>query len=117
MNSFATPNALLSLVWPSYRTRLIDQVGGEVARECQADLWQCIRRRILGMSIPEIRGYARAHAVVFVAAQVDEVLERRSLRPALRARVAASAVDQLVSMTVRDALCDESPAEPRLLAA
>jgi len=48
---------------------------------------------------------------------VETVLSRRSLKPSLGTRVLASGIDQLVSMTVRDALIGELPAEVRPLAA
>jgi hypothetical protein len=96
---------------------LVEQAGGEVARECHAELWQRVRRQVAGMSVPKIRGYARAHAVGVAADQVEVVLSRHSLRPSLGNRVLASGIDQLVSMTVRDALIDESPAEARPMAA
>ena len=56
------------------------------------------------------RGRARCHLV-------DQVLDRRALKPALRSRVLASGIDQLVSMAVRDALSEDLPAEARPLAA
>ena len=117
MNPTATPNALLTTLFPWYQTRLIEQAGGEVARECRADLWKRVRQQTVGMSAPEIRGYARAHAAGIAATHVDQVLDRRSLKPALRPRVLASGIDQLVSMAVRDALSDEVPADARPLAA
>ena len=110
-------NHLLTIFSPWSQLRLVEQAGGEVARECRADLWQHIRRQVAGMSAPEIRGYARAWAVGFTDVEVDQVLSRRSLKPSLRVRVLASGVDQLVSMAVRDALSDESPSEARTLAA
>jgi hypothetical protein len=96
---------------------LVEQAGGEVARECHAELWQRVRRQVAGMSVPEIRGYVRAHAAGVAADQVEVVLSRRALKPALGSRVLASGIDQLVSMAVRDALIDESPAEARPMAA
>jgi hypothetical protein len=117
MNAISLPNSLYALLFPWSRARLVEQVGGEVARECHAELWQRVRRQVAGMSTPELRGYARAHAAGVAAARVDEVLERRSLKPRLRGRVLASGIDQLVNMAVRDALIDESPAEARRLAA
>jgi hypothetical protein len=113
----AVRNAVLTRLFPSYRTRLVEQAGGEVARECRAGLWQQVRRQTAGMSTPEIRGYARAHAAGLAAAQVDPVLDRRSLGPTLRLRVLASSIDQLVGMAIRDALSDETPAAARPMAA
>ncbi len=69
------------------------------------------------MSVPEIRGYVRAHAAGVAADQVEVVLTRRALKSCFATRVLASGVDQLVTMTIRDALIDESPAEARPMAA
>jgi len=117
MNPTAARNALLTTLFPWYQTRLIEQAGGEVARECRADLWKRVRRQTVGMSTPEIRGYARAYAAGFAATHVDQVLDHHSLKPALRLRVLASGIDQLVNMAIRDALSDESTADARPLAA
>jgi hypothetical protein len=117
MSPTSLPNSLCTLLFPWSRARLIEQVGGEVARECRAELWNRVRRQVAGMSAPELRGYVRAHAAGVAAAQVEVVVERRSLKPGLRARVLASGIDQLVSMAVRDALIEESPLEARPLAA
>jgi hypothetical protein len=117
MNPTTLRNTLLTTLFPSYRARLIEQAGGEVARECQTSLWKRVRQQTYGMSAPEIRGYARAHAAEFAANHVDLVLDRRSLQPSLRLSVLASSIDQLVSMTIRDALSDEMPAVARPMAA
>jgi hypothetical protein len=117
MNSTATKNTLLMLLSPRHRARLIEQAGGEIARSCLAELWQRVRWTAQGMSTPELRGYARAHAAPIAAAQADQVLTLRGLKPALRGRVLASSINQLVSMAIRNALSDDAPAEARPLAA
>ncbi len=105
-----------AMLLPWLRTRLVEQAGGEVARECRAELWLRVRRQVAGMSVPEIRGYVRAHAAGIAVPQVEAVLRRRSLKSSLGTRVLAAGIDQLVSMTVRDALIGE-PAEVRPMAA
>jgi hypothetical protein len=110
-------NSLCNRLFPWCRARLVEQAGGEVARQCRAELWQRVHRQVACMSVPEIRGYVRAHAAGMAAAQVDEVLSRRSLKPSLGSRVLASGVDQLVSLTIRDALIGEPATEVRPLAA
>ena len=117
MNPISQPNLLCTFLFPWSKARLVEQAGGEVARECRAELWQRVRHQVAGMSVPEIRGYVRAHAVGIATAQVEQVLSRRSLKPALRVRVLESGVDQLVNMAVRDTLIEESPDEARTLAA
>jgi hypothetical protein len=116
MNLTALPNSVL-ILFPWCKTRLVEQAGGEVARECRDELWHCVHRQVVGMSVSEVRGYVRAYAVGIADAQVEEVLGRRSLKLSLRDRVLASGVEQLVSMTVRDALLADSPEEARSLAA
>jgi hypothetical protein len=117
MSSISLCNSLCTLLFPWFRARLVEQAGGEVARECRAELWRRVHRQVASMSVPEIRGYVRAHAAGIAAAQLDAVLTRRSLKPSLGSRVLASGIDQLVSLTIRDSLIGELPAEVRPLAA
>ncbi len=117
MNSLIATNRFWLLLFPWNQTLVVEQAGGEVARECRADLWRRIRLRVDGMSIPEARGYIRAQAAGIAAALVDQVLGRRSLKPTLRSRVLASGIDQLVGMTIRDALSEESTADAKTRAA
>jgi hypothetical protein len=105
------------LLLPWHRTRLAEQLGGELARECRAELWQHIGRQIVGMSVPEARGYARVQAARLAADRMDLVLGRRSLDLALRSRMLASGIDQLIGMAVRDALSEQPLAESRTRAA
>jgi hypothetical protein len=117
MNSAASPKSILALLCPWSKAHLVEQAGGEVARECRAELWCRIARQISGMSVPEIRGYVRAHAAGIAASQLGQVLVRRALKPSLGVRVLASSIDQLVSMVVHDALAEELPGDARTLAA
>jgi hypothetical protein len=110
-------NSLCVHLFPWCRARLIEQVGGEIARECRAELWERVHVQVAYMSVPEIRGYVRAHAAGIAAAQVEDVLGRRSLRPSLAAGVLAAGIEQLVHLTVRDALMGEPASEARTLAA
>jgi hypothetical protein len=107
----------IASLFPWRQARLAEQAGGEVARLCRADLWRRICWGVRGMSVAETRGYARAYAAGFIAAEVDQVLGRHALNPTLRARAMAWGVDQLVAMAVRDALGEAPPAEARPLAA
>jgi hypothetical protein len=108
---------LFAFLFPWHQTRLVEQVGGEAARECRADFWQCVAPRVVGMSVAEVRGYVRALAEGFIVGEVDQVLNRRRLNPTLRLRVVAAAVDQLINLAVRDALSDAASANVRPLAA
>jgi hypothetical protein len=114
----ASPTAgLFGWLFPWHRARLVEQAGGEAARECRAAFWQRLAPRTAGMDVAEVRGYAHALAEGFVTANVDRVLERRRLGPSLRAEVMASAVRQLIGFAVRDALSEELSAMARPLAA
>ena len=73
--------------------------------------------RAAGMSLAELRGYARAQAAGLVAAEADRVLGHRHVRPPVRERVLAAGVDQVVNMAVRDVLCGLPVAAARPIAA
>ena len=117
MNIESPATKLSAFLLPWRQTRLVSQVGGEVARQCHADFWQCVGSRVVGMEVAEIKGYVRAVADGFIVAEVDQVLNRRRLSTAVRSQVVASAVHQLINLTVRDALRHGSPANVRPLAA
>jgi hypothetical protein len=117
MNNESPSTSLFAFLFPWHQTRLVEQVGGEVARECRGDFWRGVCPRVVGMGVAEVRGYVRALAEGFIVTEVDQVLERRRLSPALRPKVVASAVDQLINLAVRDSLSDVSPANVRPLAA
>ena len=102
---------------PWHKRLLIQEAGGEVARECRSDLWHRVHRQVVGMSVPEIRGYVTAQATFLANAEVDAVLDRQLLARSLRDRVLASAVDHLVKMTIHDALAKESSRQVRTRAA
>jgi len=108
---------LMAAFLPHYRARLIEQVGGEVARECRAGLWQIVRQPISGMNAPEARGYVRAQAAWFADVQVGPSLDRYALKPELRAEVLDSGIEQLVAMIVRDSLREAVVGDARTLAA
>ena len=83
MNLESPTSKLSALFFPWRQTRLVSQVGGEVARQCRADFWQCVASRVVGMEVAEIKGYVRAVADAFIVAEVDQVsqstpVERRS---------------------------------------
>jgi hypothetical protein len=102
---------ILATVFPQFRNQLIEQVGGEIARECRAGLWQSVRRQVATMGIPEARGYVRAQASWFVPTAVGPTLDRYALKPTLRAEVLASGVEQLIAMLVREALSEAVAAD------
>jgi hypothetical protein len=108
---------LFAFLFPWQQTRLVEQVGGEAARECRAHFWHCVAPRVAGMSVAEVRGYARALAEGFVAPEADAAIGRRRLNPALRPQVVAVAVEQLISLAVRDSLSDAASPAVRPLAA
>jgi hypothetical protein len=107
---------LLSLL-PWHRNHLVDQLAGEVARRCRADLWQRMGWRVNTMSVSEIRGYARAHAAGWLRSEVDQALARHELGPGLCPQVAASAMDRLITMVIHDVLSDQPPSDVNTMAA
>jgi hypothetical protein len=114
---FKAIRRILAIFFPQYRFRLIEQVGGEVARECRAGVWQSVRRQVCCMSAPEARGYVRAQAAWFAAVRVGPSLDHYSLKPSLRAQVLESGVQQLISMIIHDSLVEAAAVEPKTLAA
>jgi hypothetical protein len=110
-------SSLVDFLFPWRSRRLAEQLGGQLAKECRADLSRQGCPGMGSMTIAAIRGYMRAQAGGCIESKLDEVMFRRGSNPALRARVAASAIDQLVAMAVRDVLNGERPARRRLLAA
>ena len=54
-----TLDRLASILFPWRKAQLIEQAAGEVARECQPEVWRLVCRQIGSFSIAEIRGYVR----------------------------------------------------------
>jgi hypothetical protein len=75
---FAHSN-LLEYLLPWRRTRFVEQVAGEVARQCHASLWRRVGRHLGDMSLAQIRGYVRAQALECVEEEVGRTLHRRHL--------------------------------------
>jgi len=105
------------LLFPWQNRRLAEQIGGQLARECRADIWQCRHQRLAMMSIAAIRGYVRAEGGERLASKIDHILPRQNLKPALRKRVLDAATDQLIGMVLRDVLAGVTPIGQRSLAA
>jgi hypothetical protein len=112
-----TANSLFDLFFPWRNSQLVEQLGGQLARECRGDFWRQGHRCLGSMSIAAIRGYARAQASGLAAAKVDQILPPRHLKPAFRSSVAEAAFDQLVGMVVHDVLAGQLPADERSIAA
>jgi hypothetical protein len=110
-------SGFFSLLLPWHNRQLVEQVGGEVARECRADIWQRGYRCTGSMSIAAIRGYVRAQAGGCVRSKVDQIASHHGLKPALRARVTDAAIEQLVGMVLHDFLCGASLVGERSMAA
>jgi hypothetical protein len=81
---------------------LVKQAAGEVARECRLEVLDHIRARTWGMTSARVRGYIRAVAPQFVAAEVDAVLSWRRAGSHLRPYVIAEAIEQLIDLVVDD---------------
>lgn len=116
MRLFFWTRSLLGLLFPWYGALGVQQMAGEVARQCQGNLWRCVAPRTRGMSIAEIRGYTRAFAGSGVMGEVERMIRRRGLNSAVGRQVADAAIDQLVIMVLRDVLCEPPPATRTLAA-
>jgi hypothetical protein len=108
---------LLDLLFLRHNHFLAQRIGGEVARQCHANLWHCGRSRLERMSAAAIRGYVSAYASNYIGPKADVLLLRRGVDPSLRAAVVHAAIDQLVGMVIRDVLSIVPPAEAQPLAA
>jgi hypothetical protein len=69
------------------------------------------------MSIAQIRGYVRAQAAALVGSEVERVLCRRSLSPALYGEIREAAIAQLIGGIAHDVLSVERPVSLRTMAA
>lgn len=109
--------SLMALIFPWRCVCSVDQVAGEVARQCRSGLWRRVSNRTINMSIAEMRGYARAQAAGCVSDEVDRVLYRRHLKPTLRSQIVDAAVDQVIGMLVHDFLSTVPPVNANTMAA
>ncbi len=117
MNTSSFTSTLLAFLFPWHHSSLVDQLGGEAARECRSDIWRRICPRTHCMGIPEIRGYARAQAAESLPAEVDRVLDRHRLGYSLKNRVLAAGLEQIVVMLVRDSFSEPYFADSEQIAA
>jgi hypothetical protein len=69
----------LQYLFPWRRTRFVEQVAGEVARQCHASLLRRVGQHLEDMSLAQIRGYVRAQARECVEEEVGRTLHRRHL--------------------------------------
>jgi hypothetical protein len=109
--------SLLSFLSPWHNAHVVEQMAGEVARQCGACLGRRVYQRTENMSIAEIRGYVSAIAAGCVDGEVSQAISHRRLKPAMRSRVTNAAVDQLVHMVAHDVLAFEPQAHARTMAA
>jgi hypothetical protein len=107
----------LSFLLPWRTSHIVEQVAGEVARECRSGLWQRVYQRTANMSLAESRGYLRALAVGCVDNEVEQAICRRHLRTDLRSRLVDASVDQLINMVAHAVLTGEPPARVKTMAA
>jgi hypothetical protein len=111
------PAKWLTFLSPWRQGNLAAQAGGQLARQCQADVWRRVGRQLDGMSIAEVRGYVRAVAAEYAAEEVDRILDPRNFSPRLREKVLASGIDQIVHRTICDVLGELPQVDARPLAA
>jgi hypothetical protein len=108
---------LLGRLFPWHSNHWVDQMAGEVAQRCRAQVWRRVCRRTSNMSMAELRGYVRAQAARWIDGEIDHLASQGPINPALRARVADTAINQLISMVAHDVLSESSPADMRNMAA
>ncbi len=82
----------------SATARQTTELAQQVARRSCAAVWNKVQRRVLDMSLPEARGYIRAHAAAVVEAE------------AARAGVAPSRCDELAGLA-REAVVETLASE------
>jgi hypothetical protein len=114
---FPDHRSLLRFLFTWRNVSVVEQAAGEVARQCRALLWQRTYLRMAEMSMAQIRGYVRAQAAEVVGSEVERVLCRRGLSPALREGISEAAVTQLIAGIAHDMLSGELMGSPRTLAA
>ncbi len=116
MNTRIFPASLLACLF-SHGRRRVEQIGGEVARQCRVALWRRVSHAAFGMSVAELRGYARAQAGDLAAAEVEISLGRHRLRESVREPILMAGIEQLVELIVHDAVAEESWSAARPIAA
>lgn len=117
MQAIRPLGVILERLFPWRHTQVVEQIAGEVARQCQSELWQRVGQQTAEMSVAEIRGYVRAHAVGLLEQEVDRALLRRGLNHRLHGRVIDAAVSQLVGMVAHDVLSGVSTTDMKMMAA
>ena len=117
MKANFSPSVFLTSLFPWHSCHIVEQVAGEVARECRNSVWQRVYHRTANMSLAEIRGYVRAQAKGFVDDEVERAIHRRHLKAKLRRRLIDASVDQLVVMVAHDVLASDPPVRTKALAA
>jgi hypothetical protein len=115
-HAFLIPTSLRSRL-SGRNARLVDQLGGAVAHRCRASLWRRTCRQAETMSVAEIRGYVRAHALPLVEPEVDAEMADQGIDQALRGRLIESAVERLIAMTIHDVFSHQPTCETKMIAA
>lgn len=81
----------------------IDQMARQIAKDCQAQVWDRVRDEILLMGIAEARGYARARAAAVVREQVATTLgTQQSLEKWAEQLLADLAMERTVHRLITD---------------
>ncbi len=117
MNTHLFPASLLARMFFRGRRHRIEQIGGEIARQCRVALWRRVSQAAFDMSAAELRGYARAQAGDLAAAEAEISLERHRLRESFREPILMAGIEQLVELIVHDAVGEQSWNAARPIAA
>jgi hypothetical protein len=98
----ARQDGLLDWLFNWLDTSLVQQTGGELARECHGGLWAELADQLALMTPAKAREFVHEHAIQVVLTEVDTVMQRRRIRLALRAAIVAEAAEQLVELVAKD---------------
>jgi hypothetical protein len=112
-----TSASLFARLFSRRHSRRIEQLGGEIARQCRVVLWRRVSRAAFEISAAELRGYARAMAGDLVAAETELSLKRHRLRESWREEAQAAGIEQLIELIVHDAVGEQFWSASRPIAA
>jgi len=86
----------------------VAEMADDVAAQSFESVWERVYPNVVGMSIEEARGYARARAAIVVSDKIDVAVAQRSHARVNQQRVFALAMDTVVCRTVTHAMAQRS---------
>jgi hypothetical protein len=92
----------------------VTELADDVAANSIETVWQRVYPTVIGMSLEEARGYARARAAIVVSDRIEFALSQHSHSRVNQQQVYALAMDAVVCRTVTHAMAQRSrPGERR----